>query len=65
MLSFLGNHHTSIRNRSALCVTSHFATEVVKKKKYSKIRTIKLIILPATLEQVCVKQNYFLLQACS
>lgn len=59
MLSFLDNH-TSIGNRSALCVTSHFVTGIAKKEKVLKDQDLmKLIILPVALGQLCVKLELF------
>ena len=40
-------------------VTSYFGTERVNQKKYSKVKTIKLIVLPAASGQLCEKRITF------
>ena len=57
--SFFRQRHTSIRIRSAVYVTSYFGTERVNQKKYSKVKTIKLIVLPAASGQLCEKRITF------
>ena len=37
-------------------VTSYFGTERINQKKYLKIKTIKLVVLPAALGQPCEKR---------
>ena len=55
--SFFRQHHTSIR--STVHVTSYFGIKKVNQKKYSKIKTIKLIVLTAALGQPCEKRITF------
>ena len=57
--SFFRQHHTSIRTRSTVHVTSYFGIKKVNQKKYSKIKTIKLIVLPSALGQPCEKRTTF------